>query len=84
VAKTGIMNGGAISLTVDGETRQSSDLTHLIWSVPETIANLSTLFELQPGDLIFSGTPEGVGAVKPGQTMVGEIAGLGKLQVKVA
>jgi fumarylpyruvate hydrolase len=83
-AKTGIMKSGAISLTVNGETRQSSDLTHLIWSVPETIANLSTLFELQPGDLIFSGTPEGVGAVKPGQTMVGEIAGLGKLQVKVA
>jgi fumarylpyruvate hydrolase len=51
--------------------------------VPETIANLSTLFELQPGDLIFTGTPEGVGAVKPGQTMVGEIAGLSRLQVKV-
>jgi fumarylpyruvate hydrolase len=84
VTKTGIINSGAISLAVDGTVKQTSDLTHLIWSVPETIANLSTLFELQPGDLIFTGTPEGVGAVKAGQTMVGDIAGLGKLQVKVA
>jgi fumarylpyruvate hydrolase len=83
VVQTGIIDSGAISLTVDGAVRQTSDLTHLIWSVPETIANLSTLFELQPGDLIFTGTPEGVGAVKSGQTMVGEIAGLGRLQVKV-
>jgi fumarylpyruvate hydrolase len=84
VTQTGIIDSGAISLTVDGTVKQTSDLTHLIWSVPETIANLSTLFELQPGDLIFTGTPEGVGAVKAGQTMVGDIAGLGKLQVKVA
>lgn len=83
VARTGIIERGAITLAVDGTIKQNSDLTHLIWSVPETIANLSTLFELQPGDLIFSGTPEGVGAVKTGQTMMGEIAGLGKLQVKV-
>ena len=83
VAETGIIDSGAISLAVDGAVKQTSDLTHLIWSVPETIANLSTLFELQPGDLIFTGTPEGVGAVKAGQTMVGEIAGLGRLQVQV-
>jgi fumarylpyruvate hydrolase len=51
--------------------------------VPETIANLSTLFELQPGDLILTGTPEGVGAVKRGQTMTGRIDGLGELRVAI-
>jgi fumarylpyruvate hydrolase len=83
LTRTGIIDSGAISLTVDGASKQASDLSHLIWSVPETIANLSTLFELQPGDLIFTGTPEGVGAVTAGQTMVGDIAGLSRLQVKV-
>jgi fumarylpyruvate hydrolase len=79
----GHIDEGAISLTVDGAVKQKSDLTHLIWSVPEIIANLSTLFELQPGDIIFSGTPEGVGAVKPGNTMVGKIDGLESITVKV-
>ena len=51
--------------------------------MPEIIANLSTWFELRPGDLIFTGTPEGVGAVQRGQTMRGGIDGLGELQVKV-
>ena len=63
--------------------RQRSDIAKLIWSVPEIIANLSTLFELQPGDLIFTGTPEGVGAVERGQTMIGGIDGLGELRVRV-
>ena len=63
--------------------RQRSDIAKLIWSVPEIIANLSTWFELRPGDLIFTGTPEGVGAVQRGQTMRGGIDGLGELQVKV-
>ena len=58
------MTDGAITLEVDGEVRQKSDIRNLIWSVSEVIANLSTLFALQPGDLIFTGTPEGVGAVK--------------------
>jgi fumarylpyruvate hydrolase len=55
----------------------------LIWSINETIANLSTLFELRPGDLIFSGTPEGVGAVKPGDQMHGHIDGLTPISVNV-
>jgi fumarylpyruvate hydrolase len=79
----GPVNAGAIALTVDGKTVQSSDLTHLIWNVDETIAQLSTLFELQPGDLIMTGTPEGVGAVVRGQTMTGTIDGLSPIQVKV-
>lgn len=74
---------GSISVEVDGVIKQSSDLSHLIWSVPETIANLSTLFELQPGDLIFSGTPEGVGAVTTGQTLVGRIDGLSAIRVRI-
>jgi fumarylpyruvate hydrolase len=83
LAATGEINHGAIVLTVDGETRQQSDLSHLIWSVSEVIANLSTLFELQPGDLIFTGTPEGVGAVKAGERMVARIDGLSDLAVDV-
>lgn len=83
VADTGQLNAGRIELQVDGETKQKSDLTHLIWSVNEVIANLSTLFTLQPGDLIFTGTPEGVGAVKRGQTMTVSIDGLDTLTVAV-
>lgn len=81
---TGPIAKGAITLEVDGAVKQASDLACLIWSVPETIASLSTLFNLEPGDLIFTGTPEGVGAVKPGQSMVGRIEKLGELRVKVA
>lgn len=83
ITATGAIEQGAISLEVDGKVRQTSDITHLIWSVSETIANLSTLFELQPGDLIFTGTPEGVGAVVRGETMVGKIDGLTPIQVRI-
>ena len=84
IEAVGEITTGAIALQVDGQTVQSSDLANLIWSVSETIANLSTLFALQPGDLIMTGTPEGVGAIKPGQTMNGHIAGLTPLAVKVS
>jgi fumarylpyruvate hydrolase len=69
---------------VDGAERQRSDIAQLIWSVPEVIAHLSTWFELQPGDLVMTGTPEGVGPVDRGQTMTGGIAGLGEIRVAVA
>jgi fumarylpyruvate hydrolase len=75
---------GAIWLQVDGADRQRSDIDQLIWSVPEMIANLSTLFELKPGDLIYTGTPEGVAAVERGQTLRGGIDGLGEISVRVA
>lgn len=75
---------GEIRLEVDGERRQQADLADLIWSVPEVIAELSTLFELQPGDLVFTGTPAGVGTVGPGQTMVGYIEGLEELRTTIA
>lgn len=79
----GEINQAEIHLTVNGETVQHSDISHLIWSVAETIANLSTLFELKAGDLIFTGTPEGVGAVVQGDMMRAEIAGLTGITVNV-
>jgi fumarylpyruvate hydrolase len=82
-SKIGHLSKGALWVQVDGADRQRSDLSLLIWSVPETIANLSTLFELQPGDLIYTGTPEGVNAVTRGQTMKGSIDGLGEIIVRV-
>lgn len=74
---------GAITLSVNDKAHQHGDLSDLIWSVPETIAYLSRLFELRPGDLIFTGTPEGVGPVSIGDLMVGRIDGVGELHVKV-
>ena len=76
------IEAAAISLQVDGATRQDGHVNEMIWSIPETIANLSTLFTLQPGDLIFTGTPEGVGAVQKGQTLVGHVDGLTDLSVR--
>ena len=74
---------GAIWVRVDGQDRQRSDIAQLIWSVPEIIAALSTYFELRPGDLIYTGTPDGVAAVRRGQTMTGGIDGLGEIAVRV-
>ncbi len=73
----------AISLEVNGLVKQNSQISSLIWSIPESIAFLSGLFELKAGDLIFTGTPEGVGAVVQGDAMVGRITGLATLQVRV-
>jgi fumarylpyruvate hydrolase len=64
---------GAIALDIDGERRQSGDLSEMIWSVAEIIATLSTYVALAPGDLIFTGTPAGVGAIRPGETVTGSI-----------
>jgi fumarylpyruvate hydrolase len=67
---------GRIWLSVNGTVRQQSDVDQLIWSVPEIIAELSTFFALAPGDLIYSGTPAGVGPLQPGDTIEGGINGL--------
>ena len=80
----GTLDKGAITLQVNGVQRQSSDLSQMMWAVPETITYLSGLFELKAGDLIFTGTPEGVGAVVKGDKMVGHIAGLGDFEVCVS
>ncbi|WP_457325922.1 fumarylacetoacetate hydrolase family protein [Roseateles sp. P5_E11] len=73
----------AISLTVNGQARQSSDIAKLIWSVAESIAVLSQYDELQPGDVLMTGTPEGVNAVVAGDVMLGAITGLGQIEVRV-
>ena len=72
---------GGIALSVDGETRQSGDLSMMIWSVPEIIATLSTFIELAPGDLIFTGTPAGVGPIRRGQSVRATIDGFETLVV---
>ncbi|MBU1357965.1 MAG: fumarylacetoacetate hydrolase family protein [Gammaproteobacteria bacterium] len=83
-AEAGDIVNAEISIQVGGTDRQRSNVSKLIWNIGETIEHLSAAWELQPGDLIFTGTPEGVAAVVSGDTMVGEIAGLPKLTVKVA
>lgn len=74
---------GSIWLQVEGVDRQRSDISQLIWSVPETIAWLSRYFDLHPGDLIMTGTPEGVGPVSKGELMTGGIDCLGEINVRV-
>lgn len=74
---------GAIQLTVNGQMRQSADLKDLIWSVPEIVANLSAYYPLRPGDLIYTGTPEGVGPVQPGDELVGRIEGVGEIALQI-
>jgi len=83
IGKTGELTRGAITLKVNGELRQKGDLADLIWNVAETIEHLSAAWTLQPGDLIYSGTPAGVNAVVRGDVMEGAIAGLGTLRVAV-
>lgn len=82
-AQAGDVNNADISLTVNGTVRQSSNVSKLIWNIAETIEHLSALWELKPGDLIFSGTPEGVAAVVAGDLLEGKVAGVGTLKVKV-
>jgi fumarylpyruvate hydrolase len=75
---------GAIWLQVNGNTTQKGDLSELIWNIPETIAYLSNLITLRPGDLIYSGTPAGVGPVNRGDRLHGHVEGVGDLTVTYA
>src|SRR3712207_4194738 len=81
VSEIGHPERGSIWLRVNDELRQEGDLSQQIWKVPETIAYLSTLVELRPGDLIMTGTPKGVGPVRRGDRLVGHIDGVGDLEV---
>ncbi|HZA02601.1 MAG TPA: fumarylacetoacetate hydrolase family protein, partial [Hyphomicrobiaceae bacterium] len=81
--KIGHPRTGAIWLDVNGERRQTGDLGQMIWDIPSQIAYLSGLWELKAGDLIFTGTPSGVGAVKKGDRLRGHIDGVGDLEVTV-
>ena len=82
-AQAGDVNKAEISLQVNGADRQRSNVAKLIWNVAETIEHLSAAWELQPGDLIFTGTPEGVAAVMPGDVLSGQISGLGQLEIRI-
>ena len=78
-----VLGSGDIVLNVNGAQRQASDLSKLIWSIPELIADLSRFYHLQPGDLIFTGTPEGVGPVQPGDRIEGRIDGVGTIALDI-
>ncbi|HYG84675.1 MAG TPA: fumarylacetoacetate hydrolase family protein [Azospirillum sp.] len=82
-ADIGHPDKGVVRLTVNGELRQEGDLNDLIWSVSETISYLSGLVELKPGDLIYTGTPEGVGPVVAGDRLEGSVEGVGSLVVTI-
>lgn len=81
--ETGEISTGRISLTVNDKVVQDSDVSLLIWKLPEIIARLSELFELAPGDIILTGTPHGVGPVVPGDKLVATFAGLAPLEITI-
>jgi len=83
VATSGHPSSGRIWLAVNGVVKQDSNLSDLIWSVPEIIATVSTSIELRPGDLIFTGTPENVGAVVRGDVITGGVEGVGEISVPI-
>lgn len=83
VAQCGFLQGGRIWLEVNGQMRQEGRLEQMLWSVAEVIANLSTYVELAAGDLIYTGTPAGVGALQPGDMLAGGIDGVGCLNVRI-
>ena len=83
VSEIGHPSLGAIRLDVNGSTRQTGDLADMTWPVPDILASLSALVRLMPGDLIYTGTPEGVGPVGPGDSLYGHIDGVGDLAVTI-
>src|SRR3954471_24365463 len=83
-SRVGHPSKGSISLQVNGKQRQKADLSDMIWSVPEQIAFLSEHYTLEGGDVIFTGTPAGVGPVKPGDELLAAIDGVSELKVKIA
>jgi fumarylpyruvate hydrolase len=78
-----VIEQGEIGLDVNGQVKQKSDVDKLIWNIREIIADLSLYYHLQPGDLIYTGTPEGVGPVVSGDHLQGWVVGVGKVQVTV-
>ena len=83
VQDLGWLDKGAITLAVNGTEKQRGDLSDMIWSVPEVVANLSQFYHLQAGDLIYTGTPDGVGPVVNGDVITGHIEGLGDLSLTI-
>ena len=83
LAVTGEMNDGLVRLSINGDERQRGDINQMIWKVPEVISRLSELFLLQAGDLIYTGTPAGVGPIRPGDDIEAQIDKVGSLNIKV-
>lgn len=83
VEQTGQVKSGGIWLDVNGQRRQSGDIDEMTWNVSEIIAELSTLYELKPGDLVFTGTPAGIGAVQRGDLLEGGVDGVATLAVRI-
>jgi fumarylpyruvate hydrolase len=83
VELAGAVDKAAIRLRVNGEVRQQGHISDLIWQIPELIAELSTYYRLRPGDLIFTGTPAGVAAVKPGDRLEGVVEGLLPIHLQI-
>jgi fumarylpyruvate hydrolase len=83
VADIGLLEKGAITLAVNGVEKQHGDLADMIWNQAEIVSNLSHLFHLHPGDLIYTGTPAGVGAVVAGDALLGRIEGLGEISLTI-
>ncbi len=79
-----VLRSGTLELAVNGQTKQKADLSQLIWSVPEILVDLSQYYHLQPGDLVFTGTPEGVGPVVAGDQLEGRIEGVGTIALAIA
>lgn len=84
VTDSGFIESGDIRLSVNKELRQSGDINDLIWNVPELIADLSKYYHLQPGDLLYTGTPAGVGPVEPGDVITGRIEQVGEIEFTIA
>jgi fumarylpyruvate hydrolase len=82
-SQVGHLKEGAIWLKVNGETKQKSDLKNMTWNIAEQVAKLSEYYELMPGDILYSGTPENVGPVKPGDVIECGIDKLGTIQIKI-
>jgi len=82
-SEIGHPDSGRVWLAINGDLRQEGDLNQLIWSVPEIIEYCSGLWELQPGDLIMTGTPAGVGPIQPGDRITGGVDGIGEIRVQV-
>ena len=78
-----VLDKGALELSVNGEVKQKSDLSKLIWNIPELLADLSKFYHLRPGDLIFTGTPEGVGPLQAGDRIEGRVDGVGTIELKI-
>ena len=78
-----VLDKGELVMSVNGQVRQKSDLSKLIWNIPELLVDLSKFYHLLPGDLIFTGTPEGVGPLQPGDRIEGSVAGVGSIVLNV-